>query len=415
MKKLIFPFRQVLPMRGLPLKGAISDNQLKVLENQGVVIENGKIALLDNAEKLAKQALAKHWEIEEMTEDLVLLPGLVDCHTHICFAGSRAQDYALRVSGTPYLEIAKRGGGIWYSVQKTREASLEELVNSLTIRALRHLSEGVTTCEVKSGYGLAVEYELKMLEAIKQVSDNQPIELIPTCLAAHICPPEFADQKDYLNYILDNLLPEIQHRQLAKRVDIFVEETAFSEEYAKYYLLLAQEMGFSITIHADQFNTGGSALAVGVRAVSADHLEASTEREMDLLAKSNTVAVVLPGASLGLGMQFAAARQMLNKGCCVAIATDWNPGSAPMGDLLMQAAVLGASQKLTTAEVFAGITHRAAAALELNDRGVLSPDYQADMIAFATNDYREILYQQGKLKPKLVWKNGSSNSHCRKI
>jgi imidazolonepropionase len=271
---------------------------------------------------------------------------------------------------------------------------------------LRHLQEGVTTCEVKSGYGLSVEAELKMLEAIKQVADNQAIDLITTCLAAHICPPEFADQKDYLNYILEHLLPEIQRLNLSKRVDIFVEETAFSEEYAKYYLLLAQEMGFSIAIHADQFSTGGSALAVEVGAVSADHLEASTEREMDSLAKSNTVAVVLPGASLGLGMAFAPARQLLDKGCCVAIATDWNPGSAPMGDLLMQAAVLGASQKLSTAEVFAGITYRAAAALELNDRGVLSPDYQANMIAFATNDYREILYQQGKLKPKFVWKRG---------
>jgi imidazolonepropionase len=406
MKKLIFPFRQVLPMRNLPLRGAISDNQLEVLENQGLVVENGKIIALDAVEKLTKQALAEGWAVEELSEDLVLLPGLVDCHTHICFAGSRAQDYALRTAGTPYLDIAKRGGGIWYSVQKTREASLEDLVNDLTSRALRHLQEGVTTCEVKSGYGLSLEGELKMLEAIKQVSDNQAIDLIPTCLAAHICPPEFADQKDYLNYVLDNLLPEIQRLHLSKRVDIFVEETAFSEEYAKFYLLSAQEMGFSLTIHADQFSTDGSRLAVEIGAISADHLEASTEREMDLLAKSNTIAVVLPGASLGLGMSFAPARQLLDKGCCVAIATDWNPGSAPMGDLLMQAAVLGASQKLSTAEVFAAITYRAARALELNDRGVLSPDYQADMIAFATNDYREILYQQGKLKPKFVWKNG---------
>jgi imidazolonepropionase len=406
MKKLIFPFTQVLTMRHLPFKGSIADNQLEILENQGVVVENGKIIQIDFAEKLASEAVKSNWEIEEINEAMVLLPGLIDCHTHICFGGSRAQDYALRVAGRPYLEIAKQGGGIRYSVQKTREASFEELYNSLTTRVLRHLQEGVTTCEVKSGYGLSVEDELKMLRVTKQVSDNQLIDLIPTCLAAHICPPEFADQKDYLDYILQELLPKVQTENLSKRVDIFIEETAFSPEYAKYYLLKAQAMGFDLTIHADQFSTEGSRIAVELGAVSADHLEASRTQEIKLLADSETVAVILPGASLGLGMHFAPARQLLDAGACVAIASDWNPGSAPMGDLLMQAAVLGAQQKLTIAETFAGLTFRAAKALKLDFLGRLTPDYQADMIAFPTNDYREILYQQGKLKPSRVWKRG---------
>ncbi len=162
-------------------------------------------------------------------------------------------------------------------------------------------------------------------------------------------------------------------------------------------------MGFDITIHADQFTTGGSAVAVKLGAVSADHLEASRDTEIKLLANSDTVAVVLPGASLGLGMQYAPARKLLDAGACLAIASDWNPGSAPMGDLLTQAAILGAAEKLNTAETFAGLTYRAAKALNLNDRGIIAPGMRADMQAYPCSDFREILYHQGKLKPAQVW------------
>ncbi|MEO6850243.1 MAG: amidohydrolase family protein, partial [Mucilaginibacter sp.] len=173
---------------------------------------------------------------------------------------------------------------------------------------------------------------------------------------------------------------------------------------ATNYLHVAKQMGFDITVHADQFTTGGSEVAVNAGAVSADHLEASGNKEIKMLAVSDTVAVVLPGASLGLGMEFAPARQLLSAGVCLAIASDWNPGSAPMGDLLMQAAVLSAYEKLSNAEVFAGLTFRAAKALNLHDRGSLEKGKLADMQAYSCNDYQEILYQQGKLKPGRVWK-----------
>src|SRR5690606_15794961 len=187
-----------------------------------------------------------------------------------------------------------------------------------------------------------------------------------------------------------------------------IEESAFSPSEGSYYLQQAQQLGFALTVHADQFSPGGSATAVACGAVSADHLEGSTDQEIKLLAQSATVAVALPGASLGLGMDFTPARKLLDEGACVAIASDWNPGSAPMGDLLVQASILGAYQKLTLAETLAGVTCRAARALRLADRGVLENGRIADMQAYPTTDYRDIFYHQGAMKPIQVWKYGKT-------
>lgn len=408
---LIGPFSQILPMTNLPKAGAIQDEQLQVVERAGVLVQDGKVLKVESYDKLHREALENKYNLELIEEPMVLLPGLIDAHTHICFAGSRANDYAMRVAGKSYLEIARNGGGILDSVRKTREATLIELVDLLKKRCDRHLREGVTTCEVKSGYGLTVEEELKMLQAIKLVNKHHTIDLIPTCLAAHMLPPEHSDQRLYLQQILNELLPQVKEQGLASRVDIFVEETAFNEEASLEFLQSVRELGFEATVHADQFSTGGSRVAAEAGAVSADHLEASGETEIELLREAGVVATVLPGASLGLGMHYAPARKMLDGGLCLAIATDWNPGSAPMGDLLLQAAVLGAAEKLTTAETLAAITERAARALKLTDRGCLAKGKLADMIAFPTNNYREILYWQGKLKSSVIWKSGKRTSH----
>ncbi len=403
---LIGPFTQILTMANLPEAGSITDEELEVLEDAGVIVCEGKIKVVGKYNILLKVAQEENYKLEKITEPMVLMPGLIDAHTHICFAGSRANDYAMRVAGKSYLEIARNGGGILDSVRKTREATLVELVDNLKKRCDRHLNEGVTTCEVKSGYGLTTEEELKMLEAIKLVNKHHPLELIPTCLAAHMRPPEFSDSKLYLQEVLTELLPHVMEQELAKRVDIFIEDTAFTEEESLEYLMAAKEMGFDITVHADQFSTDGSKVAAEVGAVSADHLEASGEDEIALLRDAGVVATVLPGASLGLGMHYAPARKILDGGLCVAIATDWNPGSAPMGDLLVQAALIGAAEKLTIAETLAAITTRAAKALNLSDRGCFAKGQLADMIAFPTSNYKEILYFQGKLKPTKVWKLG---------
>jgi imidazolonepropionase len=385
------------------MKGAIADDALHIIQNGGVLVEDGLIVETGDFEELRKSN--SEAAIEEITGQQILLPGFVDCHTHLCFAGDRSKDYALRIAGKSYLEIAKAGGGIWDSVTQTRQASKEQLAELLLQRIDRHAKDGVTTIEVKSGYGLKVEEELKQLYAIKLAAESSPISLVPTCLAAHILPKDFFGiESEYLEYVLNNLLPRIKKENLANRIDIFIEESAFNMTNATCYLRVSKQMGFDVTVHADQFTAGGSGVAVNVGAVSADHLEASGEKEIEGLAASETVAVALPGASLGLGIGFAPARKLLSAGACLAIASDWNPGSAPMGDLLMQASVLSAYEKLTTAEVFAGLTFRAAKALNLHDRGSLEKGKLADMQAYLCDDYREILYHQGKLKPGKVWK-----------
>ncbi len=403
---IIGPFAQLLTMDGLPPKGPIKDHELEVLTGAGILIKDGKIKKIGQFEDLVIENPGGF--VHEITMPSVAMPGLIDSHTHILFGGSRAKDYAMRNAGSSYQEIAAAGGGIWDTVQHTREQG-ELLMNLAMIsRAVRHRDSGVTTIEVKTGYGLSVEQEIKMLKSISAANEMFSGDLISTCLAAHIKPKDYdGSHSDYLREMMEKLLPEIQREGLSNRIDAFVEEGAFSAEIIHPYFARAKEMGFDITVHADQFSPGGSAVAAAFQAKSADHLEASGTKEIELLSKSEVVATALPGASIGLGCNFTPARRLLDAGCCLAIASDWNPGSAPMGNLIMQAAVLGTFEKLTNAEVLAAITVRAAKALDLNDRAVLGVGKLADFCIFPTDDYREILYHQGMMQPYSVWKNGS--------
>lgn len=393
MKKLLGPFSQIVTLRHLPLAGPIQDSQLEIITDGGIVTNQGIIEWI-GPYKTAPGDVDEHIVTRTPT---VVLPGLIDCHTHICFAGTRARDYALRLSGVTYQEIASRGGGILDTVNQTRNATLDELVEGIVHRTKILASRGVTTSEVKSGYGLSVEHELKMLRAIKLAKERSPIDLIPTCLGAHTKPKEFSSHKEYLDYLVAELLPVVKQENLADRIDIFVEKEAFTGDAARDYLLAAKKMGFSLTIHADQFTVGGTALAAEVGARSAEHLEVSGKSEIEAMVKGKVIPVVLPGATLGLGLPFAPARMILDAGLPMAIASDWNPGSAPMGNLLLQAALLGAAQKLTMAETLAGVTYRAANALGLADRGEIEVGKRADFAYFPTSDYREILYHQGLL------------------
>ncbi len=402
---LIGPFKQIVTLRNLPMKGALADEQLEVITNGAVFIEEDEILDVGDFEYL--QRIYPNAKLEKVEGDQVLLPGFVDSHTHICFAGNRANDFAMRNAGKSYLDIALSGGGIWSSVQHTRQASQEELEAKMLERISFLASQGITTIEVKSGYGLNVESELKMLRAIKNAAEKTSVTLVPTCLSAHLKPKDFEGSDEaYLNYILTDILPKVKEEGLANRVDVFIEKSAFQPEDSKAFLLKAKELGFEITVHADQFTPGSSRIAVEVGAFSADHLEATSDDDIDFLAKSETVATALPGASLGLGEPFTPARKLLNAGACLAIATDWNPGSAPMGNLLTQASVLATFQKLTTAEVLAGITFRAAKALNLSDRGMIDSGKKADLVVFKTDNFQNILYQQGSLMPSAVYVNG---------
>jgi len=399
------PFKQLLTMDHLPEKGHLSDDQMEIIPEGGILHHEGKIVTTGNFHQLQQQY--KTAIIDPLEGDYIGMPGMIDMHTHICWAGSRARDYALRLSGKSYLEIAAAGGGIRDTVQKTREASMLELAEITEQRAHKLLGQGITTIEVKSGYGLSVEQELKILETIALANQKTLADLVPTCLAAHILPKDFdGNENEYLQHIVEKLLPQVKEKKLANRVDIFVEKSAFSVQAAKTYLQKAKEMGFDILLHGDQFSTGAATLANEMQAVSIDHLEAANEQEIAILAAGNVIPVVLPGASLGLGEAFAPARRLLDAGTSLVIASDWNPGSAPMGNLLTAAAILGAMEKLTMTEVWAALTCRAANALNKTDRGILKQGYLADFIAFQTNDYKEILYQQGQLKAEMVWKNG---------
>ena len=405
--RLIGPFTQLLTMDNIPLKGSLNDNQLEIIPDGGIVVCEGKIVKIGNFDLLGDEFGDRNTIIDYIDSEMVIIPGMIDPHTHICWAGSRANDYALRLAGKSYLEIALGGGGIRDTVEKTRKASAAELEATLTDRAKAYLRNGVTTIEVKSGYCLNTEGELKLLEVIGKVNKRLSADLIPTCLAAHIKPVDFkGSQTDYLKNIINELLPEIRRRNLANRIDIYIDKGAFTTAEALVYLNLAKDLGFDLVIHGNQFTKGSVAVACELGARSVDHLEIMNDQEIKLLAESNVIPVVLPGSSLGLGGRFAPARKLLDAGCSLAIGSDWNPGSAPMGDLLLQTALLGIFEKMTMAESLAGITFRAARALNLTDRGVLKTGLLADMAGFPVADYREIIYHQGSLTPSVVWKRG---------
>jgi imidazolonepropionase len=404
MKKLTGPFRQIITMDHLKQKGPIPDSLMKIVENGGVIVEDGLIRDVDDFEKLHREYKVP---VEKISAPSVLIPGFVDAHTHICYAGSRADDYSQKIQGITYQEILAKGGGIHSTVQKTRQSDFDTLKNETFKRVDRHFSSGITTMEIKSGYGLSLSDEIKMLDVITTINETSAPDLITTCLAAHVRPKEFNDNKTYLDYIISDILPVIKERGLSRRVDIFIEKNAFLTQESQEFLEKAKALGFTATVHADQFSRGGAMVAAAVGAISADHLESSRDEDIRALVDNNVTAVVLPGASLGLAMDFAPARKILNAGACFAIASDWNPGSAPMGDLLTQSALLSNFEKLTFAETMAGITFRAANALGLDDRGIICQGKLADMISFSTDDYREILYNQGMLKPDLIWKNGN--------
>ncbi|AZB09859.1 imidazolonepropionase [Chryseobacterium sp. G0162] len=403
--KLIGPFKQVVTLANLPLRGKLTDEQLEIIVDGGIIVENGTIQRIGDFELLKNENPTI--EIETIEGEQVVLPAFVDSHTHICFGGNRANDFAMRNAGKTYLEIAESGGGIWSSVQHTRNASEEELLKTLLERIKFLVDLGITTIEIKSGYGLDVENELKMLRMIKKAQESTRATLVPTCLSAHLKPRDFeGSNPEYLDYILTEILPKVKDENLANRVDIFIEKSAFQPEESKAFLLKTKDLGFEITVHADQFTPGSSRIAVEVGAKSADHLEATIDEDIDFLAQSDTVATALPGASLGLGEKFTPARKLLDAGAIVAIASDWNPGSAPMGNLITQASILATFQKLTTAEVLAGMTYRAAYALNLEDRGKLETGKKADFVTFKTDNFQNVLYNQGSLSTEHVYIDG---------
>lgn len=324
-----------------------------------------------------------------------VVPGLIDCHTHLCFGGWRGDEFAARLEGASYQDIQAAGGGINSTVRATREADIDALERKAATALTDMASLGVTTVEAKSGYGLDRDNEIKQLEVYRRLQTRQPLEIVPTFLGAHLIPSEYRDRRDdYIALLCDELIPEVAERELARFCDVFIEENAFTLIEGRRVLETAKRHGLGLKIHADQLSSGGGAgLAAELGAVSAEHLEYASERDIGAMAEAGTVAVSLPIASLYLREPFLPARQWIEAGARVAIATDFNPGSAPSYHLHLAMTLAAVHQRMSPAEVLRGVTTHAARAIGLeNSHGSLLPGYRADLAVIDAPEINHWLY-----------------------
>ena len=342
-------------------------------------------------------------------EGRLLVPGLVDCHTHLCFGGWRGDEFEMRLQGATYQEIAAAGGGIASTVAATRAADKKELKDKAARALDGMLGLGVTTVECKSGYGLDSENEIKQLEVYLELDDTHAVDLVPTFLGAHIVPPEYRDDREsYLRLLIEELIPRVAENGLAQFCDAFVEEGAYTIDEARRIFEAAKAYGLGIKVHADQLSDGGGAkLAAEMGAVSAEHLEYINAEGIDSLARSSTVAVSLPLDSLYLGEPYLPAERFLAAGVPVAVATDFNPGSAPSYHLPFAMTLACLNQGMTPQEVLNGATSIAARAIGRNDHiGSLLPGYQADFALIDTPSLNQWLYNFVPNACVAVFKNG---------
>lgn len=343
----------------------------------------------------------------------VLTPGLVDSHTHAVFGRWRTDEYALRVRGVPYMEIARRGGGINASVRDLRARSEDELVAMALPRLAEMLACGTTTAEVKSGYGLATEHELKTLRAVRRLNELQPIDLVPTFLGAHEFPPEHrstgVERERYVELLVEEMIPAVAEERLARFCDVFMEPGVFDRGQTERILRAGLDHGLRPKLHADELEgSGGAELAAELGAASADHLGAISEEGVRALAASTTVATLLPGTLFFLGRpSFAPARALLEAGATVALATDFNPGSCPSPNLQFTMTAACSRMGMTPHESLRAATAAGAAALELRDgRGTLAVGAPADLVLWNAASAGEIAYRLAAPLVAGVWKAG---------
>lgn len=339
-----------------------------------------------------------------------ITPGLIDCHTHLLFAGSRAWEFEFRLNGKSYQEIAEDGGGILSTVRATREASDSRLLADTANRLQHMLAEGVTSVEIKSGYGLSLEQELRMLSACKRLQDRHPIDIYPTLLAAHAIPEEFTGRADdYVNLICEDIIPQVAEQHLADSVDAYCETLAFSVEQVRRVFEAARAHSLDVRLHADQFSdSGGAALAAEYKALSADHLEYASDAGIEAMARSGTTAVLLPGAYYMLGeTQLPPIERMREHQVRMAVATDCNPGSSPLSSILTALNLSCICFRLSPEEALAGVTINAAHALGIAHRaGSLEVGKIADLALWHIDEPAELAYWIGGRKCRHLYKNG---------
>lgn len=387
-----------------PKPGVVRGSELRslnVVEHAAVYISDGVIRAVGPLSEVLEQ-VEGHPVILD-AEGKAAVPGFVDSHSHLVFGGNRADEFAMRSAGMSYEEIAKKGGGIVSTVEATRNASKEELKDLARIRLQKALKQGITTMEIKSGYGLDLETERKMLEVINELKKEQPIELTATFLGAHAVPKN-SGKEEYLEQVLE-MIPEIA--KLAKYCDVFCEDGYFTKEESRRVLTRGIEHGLKPKLHTNQFNDiGGVEMAIDLGAVSVDHLEVLSDEDVQLLARSETIATVLPGVSYFLNIPYSPARKLLDDGALVALATDFNPGSSMTISMQLLMSMACTKMGMSVEEALSCATQNGAKALEKNSMGCIAPGFQADILLLDTNNYKDLAYFFGENHVHTVIKKG---------
>lgn len=379
------------------------DGLLGLVDEAAVAIKAGRVAWVGPERELLR-------ELRDLPEldcaGRSVLPGFIDAHTHLAFAGNRAEEFARRLRGETYEEILAAGGGIHATVEATRGTDSMRLLDSSIQRAKRMLGYGTTTVEIKSGYGLETETEINQLEVAAAIDDELAIDVVPTFLGAHVIPKEFiGDRAGYIRLVIDEMLPAAA--PLAKYCDVFCDEGAFTVDEAREILAAASEHGLRARMHANQLgHSGGAALAAELGAVTADHLDNITSDDVAALKAAGTVAVLLPTVSLSLRLPAPPARRLWDAGVPVAIATDCNPGTSYVENMQLVIAIASLEAALSPEEAVWAATRGGAMAIEAEDKGVIKPGAVADFVVLEADSYVEIPYRPGTDLVRIVIKNG---------
>ncbi|WP_404331957.1 imidazolonepropionase [Mesobacillus maritimus] len=383
---------------------------LGIIEDGSLWIEDGVIQSVGSTEEVERLYATRIHEadIVDATGHLVT-PGLVDPHTHIAFGGSREREFEMRLEGVSYMDIMNAGGGIHATTRMTREAKEEEIISQTTKRLDSFLHHGVTTVEGKSGYGMNLETELKQLRVMKQLQQSHPVDLVPTFMGAHAVPPEFKGREDeFIDHLIDEMLPVVADEKLAEFNDVFCEKDVFTPEQSKRILEAGKKYGLIPKIHADEIVAyGGAELAAKVGAISAEHLLKASDEGIKAMAKAGTIACLLPATALYLREDAANGRKMIDEGVAVAISTDCNPGSSPTTSMPLVMNLACISMRMTPAEALTAATYNAACAINRQDKiGSLEVGKQADVVLWNVKNYQELQYLFGVNHTKTVWKKG---------
>ena len=386
------------------------ESGLGIIINGAISVKKGKIFWVGKTAELQKEFVLGEGGREIDATGKVVLPGLIDSHTHLIFAGSREHEFEQRIQGLSYLEIAERGGGILSTVEATRKASFEELFILGKKRLNRMLSKGVTTIEAKSGYGLSPQDESKILKVMKALQRSHPVDIVPTFLGAHTVPKEFKDDRDrYVDLLTEEMIPQVAEEQLAEFCDVFCEEKAFNLEESKRILETGKRCGLKPKIHADQLSSGGGAdLAAEVGAYSADHLEYVSQTGIERMAEKKVAAVLLPGASFFLSMKkLPPVREMIQRGLAVSLATDLNPGSSMTESLPLMMTMGCTLYRMTPKEVIQATTiHAAKSVGREKEIGSLEVGKKADILILDIPNYKYLPYHFGVDHVECVIKAG---------